>query len=157
MLLLLEAALLIATAYIFWQTRRTAAEIADAPPPPATDAYASAEQQARAARMMHEVTDLVTELQSLSSTTYQDFSRQKAELTQIFEQAEVLTAELRNLVAQAETTPARFAPLLYEAPAPPKASPANASAVTDSSKRVTWGQTLMEFNHYLADNDYRKF
>lgn len=153
MLLLLEATLLIATAYIFWQTRRTAAEIADASPPPDTDAYASAEQQARAARMMHEVTDLVAELQSLSSATYQDFSRQQSELTQVVEQAEVLTAQLRNLMAQAETTPTRFTPLLFDPAASLDKTPSvKVSPAVEPSKTMTWGQTLMEFNHYLADN-----
>jgi len=153
MLLLLEAALLIATAYIFWQTRRTAAEIADNPPPPVKGRN-STEQQAQAARMMHEVTTLVTELQSLADATYQDFMHQKEELDQVISQANTSIAELRNLVAQADTIPAKYAPFPVDPPdSTPRPVAITSSSSPSAANTITWGQTITEFNTYLADND----
>lgn len=98
-LLLVEALLLGATAYLYWNTRKLA-ENPDTPTPLPQPGWV--QNQVTVSQMAQDVAQLVTELQTVAGATRDDLLRQRTELQQMLQQAETLTTELRELTNQAE-------------------------------------------------------
>ncbi len=102
-LLLVEFLLLGATAYLYWTTRRLV-ENSGAPAPLPQPGWV--QNQASVTQMAQDVATLVAELQTVAGDTRTDLLKQRAELQVMLKHAEAVTAELRQLVSQAEAVPA---------------------------------------------------
>ncbi|MEW5956490.1 MAG: hypothetical protein AB1801_02115, partial [Chloroflexota bacterium] len=100
MLLFLEIILLVATAAIYWATRRLVAKArtdqADLP------FSKKGREQGHTAQMVRDVTELVSELQTVASAAREDLSHQRLGLEKTLAEAETSARELRDLLNQAE-------------------------------------------------------
>lgn len=101
-LLLVEFLLLGATAYLYWTTRRLV-ENSGAPAPLPQPGWV--QNQASVTQMAQDVATLVAELQTVAGDTRTDLLKQRAELQVMLQHAEAVTAELRQLVSQADAAP----------------------------------------------------
>lgn len=138
-LLFLEFILLGAMAYLYFTTRKTVEETAQNNAPLNPSGWMQG--QLTATQMAHEITQLMEELQTITTNTRTDLLRQRDDLQELLGQTETAAAELRTLLEQAEQPaapavraaqpatepatwqPAAFSPATAENHSQPESSP----------------------------------
>jgi hypothetical protein len=144
-LLFLEVIILGVTIYFFWLTRQSAAAVN-------RQAQAGSHSgKPDTAGMVRELTDLVSELQAAAYATQTDLARQKVEVQQVVNRAEIMVTELHSLLKQAEIVPPRFTPFTFGETAESDAGQPK-RIIASAETAETLGQALLDFGGYLAQN-----
>lgn len=97
--LLLELVLLAAIVYLFWQTRQLARRSAQSSAPQIDRLV-----ERDAMELAQEMTDLLTDLQSVANVIRHEAQARQNDLHQVIDQAETAQDQLRTLVAQSDLT-----------------------------------------------------
>jgi hypothetical protein len=153
--LFIEFALLAATAYLYWLTRKLAAGSSS---PLLTGQHT--ENQAETAnveqvQMMQDVTALLNEWQAAANATREEWLYQQTHLQTMLKQAETTIAELHLLIAQAEIPLKTTATM----PQPQPVAPENCIPLSSSFPTLpvsSLAEAPMAFVNYLRQRDYNQ-
>ncbi|GAB4464191.1 MAG: hypothetical protein Kow0031_41820 [Anaerolineae bacterium] len=122
-LLFLEFVLLGAMAYLYFTTRKTVEDSAGATLTPATQP-GWVKGQITATQMAQEMTQLMEELQAVTSSTRADMLKQRDTLQELLDQTEAAAGDLRRLLEQSGQQPASPKPAAEFKPWQPPVAPA---------------------------------